>query len=90
MLRDALCADADEPSDVQRRWSGLLARIETPQRRWSGLLARIKMPQRRWSGVFARIETPQRLNSGQHGAGDQMPAAWLLGWHMMSLVRAVS
>ncbi len=76
MLRDALCADADEPSDVQRRWSGLLARI--------------KMPQRRWSGVFARIETPQRLNSGQHGAGDQMPAAWLLGWHMMSLVRAVS
>jgi hypothetical protein len=90
MLRDALCADPDRPSDVQRRWSSLRARIETPQRRWSGLRARIETPQRRWSGLLARIETPQRLNSGHQGIVDQMPCAWLLGWRMISLARAVS
>jgi hypothetical protein len=104
MLRDALCADADEPSDMQRRWSRLLVRIEAPQRRWSRSLAhieapqrrwsrslaRIEAPQRRWSRLLARIETPQRLNSMHARSGNQMPCAWLLGWRMISLAHAVS
>jgi len=62
MLREALCDDRDEPSDRQRRWSGLLA----------------------------RIDRPQRLDLGRARADDQMPSAWLLGWRMISLARAVS
>src|SRR4051794_35504823 len=87
MLRNALSADADEPSDVQRRWSGLLVRIE---RAHQLDVVRERSVDQMWSGLLTRIDTPQRLNSMHMRSSDQMPCAWLLGWRMISLAHAVS